>query len=268
MPNYIAGPAMDFQAQIARLERMVKALASQQNLVISNNQRQKVLTLGTAASLPGSSYSAPDSSYAPTFAMQLLNPNGTPMMQVGEQFDTSYSPGMVFFSANGDPLTILDDAGLTVKDSGGNTRVQVGELSNGDYGLQVTDTAGTTLTVNPPYGYTSGTDSSLAEATSWSSFGFPTQSVPIGPSGIALMMVSASMAAISSSWIDLGVSINGANPGYYSLTQHADVLQSLGYAYFVNGLPTGTIDFGLMYMTGGVAGTYSVESPALVIWPL
>lgn len=133
---------MDFQAQIARLERMLKALASQQNLVISNNDHKKVLTLGTAASLPGSSYSAPDSSYTPTFAMQLLNPNGTPMMQVGEQFDTAYSPGMVFFSASGEPLTILDDNGLTLNNGSGDPLVELN-----DTGLTVNNSAGHPVTV-------------------------------------------------------------------------------------------------------------------------
>ena len=266
MPNYIAGPAMDFQAQIARLERMVKAIASQQNLVISNNQREKVLTLGVAASLPASTYTAPDSSNAPTFALQLLNPNGTPMMQVGEQFDSAYSPGMVFFSANGDPLVILDDAGLTVKDSGGNTRVQVGELPNGDYGLQVTDTAGTTRAVNPLYSVDGPTSTTVAPSTSYATFGFPTLTVPIGASGTALVMAGALLGPDGGT-LEIGISINGAAPTYPFAGMQTNQGSAMAQAVFT-GLPTGNVDFSLRYVTISAAGDGVIDYPVLTVWPL
>lgn len=268
MPNYIGDPALSLQAQIAQLQRQVKALASQQNLVISNNQRQKVLTLGTAASLPGSSYSAPDSSDTPTFAMQLLNPNGTPMMQVGEQFDTTYSPGMVFFAANGDILTVLDDSGLTVNDSSGNTRVQLGALPNGDYGLEITDAAGLAQVVNPLYAQTGASSTTLAEATSWSSFSFPTLTAPIGPSGKALIMVGAWLQSPSGGSIALGLEVNGVAPTYGSIYSDISGKGSFGYMYVAAGLPQGSITFTLVYQTGSVSGNYTIESPSLVIWPL
>lgn len=268
MPNYIGDPALSLQAQIAQLQRQVKALASQQNLVISNNQRQKVLTLGTAASLPGSSYSAPDSSDTPTFAMQLLNPNGTPMMQVGEQFDTTYSPGMVFFAANGDILTVLDDSGLTVNDSSGKTRVQLGALPNGDYGLEITDASGLSQVVNPLYADTGNSSSTLAEATSWTSFSFPTLTAPIGPSGTAVFMIAAWLGLPSGSYIEIGLEVNGATPTFSSLYSNITGEGSFAYIYVGNGLPQGSIDFTLVYRTGSVSGDYTIESPSLVIWPL
>jgi hypothetical protein len=239
--------------------------------------------------------------------MQLLNPNGTPMMQVGEQFDTSYSPGMVFFSASGEPLTILDDAGLTVNNSSGNpltvvndsgitlnnssgspivelndsgmtvldgstTRVSIGSFSNGDYGLQVTNTAGTSQMVNPvASAYSSGGGSTTS--TTFAPIGFGKLTAPIGASGKALAFVSGVLSVEGSGQsVEIGISINGASPSTFVLYLQANtaaVNATCGASVVLSGLNTQADNtFDLWGLTSNSSDTATFESLSLIIWPL
>ena len=107
--------------------------------------------------------------------------------------------------------------GLTVVDSKLRVRVQIGLLSNGDYGLLLTDTAGNTQEVLPTVHAYRNTVISMTGYGPSTLAGSPSVTATIGQSGNALVTVSAfvqcpSVAGSTSGGIYLNVD-GGANYG-------------------------------------------------------
>jgi hypothetical protein len=91
------------------------------------------------------------------------------------------------------PGTDPPQYGVQVLDEGGNNRVQVGDLPNGDIGMQVTDpTTGTTTTILPVYSETDGGNSLVTSSTSYvADPNMPALTATIAASGKALVTASS-----------------------------------------------------------------------------
>jgi hypothetical protein len=294
MPLVSGSSDNEFAAMFQKTQKQLTKVMTQPTQVIANSQGQKILVLGMQAVLPGGSTPTKDEDVV--WGLQLVNSSGKPVAMFGEQPGIADSASLTFYSPSGMPVMTIDEETISIKDTSGdefiridanginmnvvsltdtgiivddnknNPRVQMGLLPNGDHGLQVTNSLGVTQTVNPVYSFTDY-NADIGTATSFTSFGVDTLSVPITASGKALVLVGANVAPNpNDSVIQLGLSIGGATPGY--AFAQGQYLNSIMASQVLTGLTPGTVDFTIYYSTVGATGDGSMDYLNLTVWPL
>lgn len=162
--------------------------------------------------------------------------------------------------------------GTRYLDAAGNERARIGQQSNGDYGLGVTDPSGNFAEMLPLQ--TRGvTTLETTTSTSWTDLATvgPSVTANIGATGNALIIVTAGIH-INTTGVtgSLGVSIDGASPvspvagfGLNAATGAATVTGS----FVKTGLSAGSHTFKIQYEnSGAIVVGYDVRS--LIVWPI
>lgn len=177
---------------------------------------------------------------------------------------------------------------LRVVDAAGELKVQVGLLPDGSYGLAAVNPDGQTVTLATlAFGPVTASTPALQACTS-SSYGDlatvgPTVTAAIGPSGRAIVILSAAIAvdeAAGTGYMGVEVSTSGAEvlPGNPDdgralhvgtsgtlAGKIADAQTSL--AVLLSGLPTDTLTFTAKYRRLGSGGTLQFTSRSMIVIP-
>lgn len=212
-----------FLAQLKQMRWQMQQLQVQQQSIISNLQGQPVVAFGLQ---PGSDPAE--------YGIGLLNKDyGSLLSFFGE--DAAGNVGLYYYNGSGTKISQYDETGLHfykagvevvridedgvhVYDASSNNRVNAGELSNGDYGLQVIDVAGNSEEILPAVEeYVDGQIN--VTSTSYVSDGGPSVTATVGASGKVL--VSAS------SWISVNPTANNDNGGLLGLYQDGTFVRDL-----------------------------------------
>ena len=236
MPAVNPSSSRYFFDRITKLEKLVHALAHQQNSTISNAKGQPIINLGLYPQL-GTEPSA-------GYGLQILDPGsgnvGTPIVQLGEQ--ANGTPSLTLFGADGDPLVVLtpgigfeqldpngnvraaigpyvingtETYSLQIYDSTGKIRLQAGDLVGGD-GIGIWDAVGTPLELLPSYDATVSTQESTTSTTytDLTTVG-PEVTIQVGSSGRVQVTASAFIQVpvqTSQAGGFVGISVDGAAP--------------------------------------------------------
>ncbi|MDA8210125.1 MAG: hypothetical protein M0Z92_14150 [Actinomycetota bacterium] len=237
MPAVNPSSSRYFFDRITKLEKLVHALAHQQNSTISNAKGQPIINLGLYPQI-GTQPSA-------GYGLQILDPGsgnvGTPIAQFGEQ--SNGVPSLTLFGANGNPLVVLtpgvgfeqlDPNGTTraaigpytingtetysmqIYDATGKIRLQAGDLEGGGDGVAVWDAVGTPMQLLPSYDATVSTQESTTSTTygDLTTVG-PEVTVQVGSSGKVRVTASAFIqipVQTTQAGGFVGISVDGAAP--------------------------------------------------------
>lgn len=175
--------------------------------------------------------------------------------------------------------------GFQVLDTGGNNRVQVGDLPGGDIGLSVSDpTTGTTTTILPVYKQTDGDNSLTTSSTTYvTDPNMPALTATIGAHEEALILLNSYVGipggtSGTQSGGFVGLSIDGGAPTgtFNELLYFANTVvgsTAVGMAanqsasFIATGLSSGQHTFEMQFkMTG--PGSVTFESRYLQVQPL
>jgi hypothetical protein len=244
---------------LASLHRKVAALSAQQQFVISNMQGQPVIAGGR---IPGSDPSS--------YGFQFLNPaTNTPLAFFGEDgsgdagmyfYDESGgtqslydSSGLHFYDTSGNEVCRLDSTGLHVYNSSGVAQLNAGQLTNGDYALEVIDASGQSNEVRPLY--VSGSGSLTTSSTSPTAVPGTSVTATIGATGMAFVTLvgigEMNGPASGGGAAYFAVGVDGAAPG--SSAWWSELQTNLSAAQL-----TAPVSVSLM-ITGLSAGSHSFE---------
>jgi hypothetical protein len=168
-------------------------------------------------------------------------------------------------NTSGHPLTVVDGAGITVNDASGNPRVEMGELPNGDYGLQVTDTTGTVQIIAPIYSVPGAQPAVVvAASSSWATFGFPISTYPITNTGRALITFGGRLTPDGGN-LELVTSIDGVPTGVIASMTNGGSAMTQG----IFGSLSASTEFSLLYKTESASGdSGTIQDAILTVWPL
>lgn len=269
MPSFLMNP--EIATAIQATNNQLNSVSSQPNNSIVNNSGQVIMQTGLLTVMPGGAI--PTEANTPSFGIQLLSPQGEPIMQLGEQFSTG-TPSMTFYNgvnqilvldetglklynSSGVLLSQFDDLGMTVFDSSGNPRVMIGELPDSQYGLAIYQPAnnGSYIQVQPPVSASYGSTQSTS-STSYVALNGPSVNFTVGASGQALITVSSiiglpSETSSTTVGANVGVGIDGGGASEYistSYTAAAVGFQSTNSnSQLVTGLSPGSHTAELMY---------------------
>lgn len=152
--------------------------------------------------------------------------------------------------------------GLRIFDASGASRVDLGQLSNGDYALQVTDAGGQVNEILPVYSVYAATGGAVT-STSWTSLGAGIEvSAEIGASGKAFVTASVNIGLSNTNLTgNAGVVIDGNTGAIYcpmwnsisSTSGAPDTAVSASLGQLVTGLTAGSHTFA-MYGNTSVSG--------------
>lgn len=268
--NYDTSGWQQLAQQISNQNNRLRALETQQQMILSNLQGQPIMSLGLQ---PGSN--------PPQWGLGLLRKNFAGRAAFfGE--DATGAVAVKFFAANGRTVLLeVTATGLTGYNLSGTKEVQVGALGSSQYGLAVRGPTGLMQRVGGVgHGYvqTTGLGQSTTSLT-WATLATPGPSVTctIGTSGQALIMMAAYMGVAGATYnngVYAGVKIDGTTPGGVGnprLTMNT-VRSGMGgtysQSYMVTGLSPGSHTFLMRYevAVSGTTGFYNTRS--LVVWPL
>ncbi|WP_298330330.1 hypothetical protein [Haloactinopolyspora sp.] len=273
MPSY-EPPADQFLIQtLASHEAQLRALAAQQQSTITDELGRPVLNIGL---IPGSDPAQ--------YGLQFLDPaSGQPRMFIGS---TSSGAVVEFYDATGAPVVELGPSGLAVLDDTGVTQVMAGLLnaSPAVYGLGVLPAVPGASGLQRVGGVASQSGYSASNVVSngvWTALGSaPALSVNLGPSGLAKVTISGTIAT-NGSGVEgfVGVSANGG--ATYSLadvsvsgTGAGALITSTGSAVFSaasGAVANATNSFQLQMQTANASSpsnTVSFDSWGMTIEPL
>lgn len=210
---------------IAQINNRLRAVETQQQMILSNLKGQPIMALGLQ---PGSNPAEwglgllrqtfrgraaffGESSTGATAVKFYAADGSTVLIEVNDA-------GLTGYAADGTtPLVALTDTGLTQYDSTGHTRVQMGELPDGDYGLQVTDpTTGVKTEFLPVYETQIETTLTVTSPlTAWSTHGGPSVKATVGASGKSLITLGgwcSTGGGVTGRGAFIGCGVDGGSP--------------------------------------------------------
>lgn len=274
MPGVYAGP--NFGGMLQAIVRRIRALETQQNMVLTNGLGQPVIVMGSP--VPGTN--------PPQYGLQFVNPaTGAPLMFVGE----TTTAGVTFYDNTGDIIMqitgteiafptpsgaqiVLDALGLHGYDSSGTEQVRVGELSSSPavYGLGVLPYGGGAL--QRVGGVSQATGSDVTNVTSTSPVPVPSSlvTVELGPSGQAQVTVNTEIATGGGGQEGFcAVSIDDGSPGGGVIASGGSAVNSSTSSTRVySGLAPGVHTFSLAVWVGGASANCSFYGPTIIVQPL
>lgn len=270
MPGVIPPPSELLYNTIRDLQRQVRAIASQQQNIISNSQGQMVASTGLVP--PARTVPAGQAWYGDAY----YKPGSGLLAFFGE--DDSGTVALRFFDGNGTLRASFDEEGLHFYDASGTEQVRLGELnaSPAVYGLGVLPPGGGSL--QRVGGYVWGAADDMTNVVSNGAWITPTNadtvSAVIGPSGLAQVSVNAEIATGGDNVEGfLGVDCGGTIYGFLgtSVGTAGGMNVSATASYIVSGLATNQVNnFVLQVETANAASGSAVNyyDMRLVVQPL
>lgn len=266
-------PPNNLASVLRQLALRLRAVETQQQATYSNLQGQPVITTGNQ---PG------PRPYM--YGYQFWNPStGQPLAFFGEdgglvalyyysaegQKQSQYDEtGLHFYDTSGNEVVRLDSTGLHVYDSSDRNRVNLGGLSNGDYGLQVIDPSGQSNEIRPTYSASNYTSGSLN--TTLSAIGSAVTAT-IGESGRALVTgsayfgIGANMTATGYVYVD-GTTATGEPEIVLSNSNSGGIAGTVSATTVVSGLTPGSHSFQIYANVSTGSGSYG--ETAVTVIPL
>lgn len=258
MPGNHRPADQEFFATINRMRRLQRAAGQSQQFVISDTQSRPVINMGL---LPGSSPAQ--------YGIELLDASTQDeLAQFGQLADGTY--GIAIYDA-----------------TTGNIVAKMGPLSGGGYGVEILDSSGNVLAEMTESGFyvrpagatsstplqrvggnvydvgTGGTTSSTTPVTLGTG---PSVTVPIGPSGQALVWVSSYVGIGPSGQGFVNLLANGTTVASDLLYVSAsDTAANYSMPYVLTGYANSTVTLTLTYRTNGVSTTFG--TPTIVCQP-
>ncbi len=258
MPGNHRPADQEFFATINRMRRLQRAAGQSQQFVISDTQSRPVINMGL---LPGSSPAQ--------YGIELLDASTQDeLAQFGQLPDGTYG------------IAIFD--GTT-----GNIVAKMGPLSGGGYGVEILDSSGNVLAEMTESGFyvlpagassgtplqrvggnaysvgTGGTTTSAVPVTLGSG---PSVSVPLGPSGQALVWVSSYVGVGPSGQAYVDLLVNGVTAESELLYVSAgNTAANYSMPYVLTGHANATVTLTLKFWTNGVSATFG--KPTIVCQP-
>ena len=177
---------------------------------------------------------------------------------------------IVVFDANNNTRLVLGALadgtyGLEVLDNSGNVEVKLGQLNASPpiYGLGVLPSGGTQLQQVGGFGNVLPAQALNQTNTSYLAFGAPNGvTTTIGPSGRALIMLTANI--ITSGTGMVGVQVDSGLFGSLLVVNNANLL--VGDFTVMSGMTAGSHTFTMGYNTNGVSSSFT--SPQMIVQPL
>lgn len=261
MPSF-EPPADQFLLNtIASHEAQLRALAAQQQSTITDELGRPVLNIGL---IPGSNPAQ--------YGLQFLDPaTNTPRMFIGS---TAAGAVVQFFDSTGAPVVELGPDGLKVLDDSGVTQVAAGLLnaSPAMYGLAVLPAGASSGTPLQRVGgkvASTGTGGTTTSAIAVTLGTGPSVTVPLGPSGQALVIVSSyvGIGTNGAGYVELlvnGTSVN--TEALYVATSGSGTAGDYSMPYLLSEAPNSTVTITLKFWTNGVSTTFG--NPSLTVTPL
>lgn len=169
----------------------------------------------------------------------------------------------------------INGGALSVYDSAGVLRAQLGLLPNGDYGLYIKDSAGNTEEVLPLVSVYAGVTLSTTSTTYVALTGSPSVTAVIGASGNAKVTVSAYVTAGSNATSLVGLVVDGgtandvislgnSSSGSLSMNLQTSRLMSS----FTGSLTPGSHTFSLKYRSSSVSSSATFGAVYIEVQPL